>query len=697
MYETERVRHTRNASWANGPAGELYGTGAIESLAREINADINAQKLASNSSAQGRPDVLLSPKDEADIWGSERRREILEAYRNMSQRGGCMVLSGQIDVTPLNLTPRDMEFSESRRMARESISAVLGVPSTVLGLPDANYATARQSTLNYWSVQTKRGSKMSIMFTSIAKLFDPEYRIEHDYSNVEALQSVRTDQLVRIQHHMDNGMTAAEAYRYEGLEDSPLIDTNRETPAEDIGDEEHQDTRGLLTWLPDIESPVELRGSVGDKDPTNFPDNGDNLAVSLDNSEHRLFPLRYAQDLKDNWPDIWNKGGNILGNKQFNRLVPIANRDNRTATTITEEKAIRLREAWIARHIDDFRLAGVVAQIKWLAVGSRGTDHMRSVIEAEKKKQKEKSIPSLTDSQALVSFISLGIESCDHGELDTCGHLHVVDEQKKKPELDPGFEERTEYWNDMVERKLKPIERKFQRVVNRYFREARERYVNRLNQQLSIDPSIMVHRAIFDWAAILAESAEKGHVLDTLGKFMRATWEITAQDSFLELYRLTGRPIPPDTVINTSGIREKVINQMAERVTNTTTTDMQKIIMDGLAEGKSRMDIASKIESSAAFSSGRAKVIAQTEGNRAINMARQASWEQNSTDLGVTIKKEWISSRDDKVRPSHRKLEGQVIDLNDEYHVEGKSALTPGDFNSPGLDINCRCVVRPIV
>ncbi len=267
LYETDRVRHSRNASWSDGPSGELYGTGAIESLAREINADINAQKLASNASAQGRPDVLLSPKDDADIWGRERRREILDAYKNMSTRGGAMVLSGQIDVTELKLSPRDMEFTQSRTMARESISAVIGVPSTILGLPDANYATARQSTMNYWSVQTKRGAKMSLLFTSIVKLYESDFRIEHDYSAIEALQVVRDSQLIRIEKHILNGMSAADAYRYEGLEDSPLVQTNRESEANDVADEEGADTRALIEMLgrPIFRSKDEELAKIGNK------------------------------------------------------------------------------------------------------------------------------------------------------------------------------------------------------------------------------------------------------------------------------------------------------------------------------------------------------------------------------------------------------------------------------------------------
>ena len=223
QYPVERILHTRNASWKAGAGGELYGTGAIESLSREINIDINATKLASDLSSQGRPDVLLSPKDDADIWGRERRREILDSYRNMTEKGGAIVLSGQVDVKTLNLTPREMEFQAAREMARENISAVMGVPSTILGLPDANYATARQSTIVYWDIQSKRGRKFELLYTQIAKMFDDGLRVEIDYSGVEALQDLRTSKLQRIEKHiLIGGIPAAEAYAYEGLTDSPL-------------------------------------------------------------------------------------------------------------------------------------------------------------------------------------------------------------------------------------------------------------------------------------------------------------------------------------------------------------------------------------------------------------------------------------------------------------------------------------------
>jgi hypothetical protein len=128
-----------------------------------------------------------------------------------------------------------------------------------------------------------------------------------------------------------------------------------------------------------------LSGAKGK--PTDFPKAGDNKAVSLRNSQWKLFPLQEAADLKDNWPEIWRRGGNIRGNAQFRRLSPVAKRGG-NVTTASEEYAVRLREAWVARHHEDFQLAGVVAQVKWLAVGSRGLDHMRSVLNEAKERVK---------------------------------------------------------------------------------------------------------------------------------------------------------------------------------------------------------------------------------------------------------------------------------------------------------------------
>lgn len=114
---------------------------------------------------------------------------------------------------------------------------------------------------------------------------------------------------------------------------------------------------------------------------TDFPKKGDDKKVSLRNSNFDLFDRDFAENIKENYPDIWNKGGNIEGNNQYRRLTNVL--ANGKVETETDEMAVRKREAWGARHFENKNIAGVIAQIKWLVVGSRGEKYMKDLVREE--------------------------------------------------------------------------------------------------------------------------------------------------------------------------------------------------------------------------------------------------------------------------------------------------------------------------
>lgn len=121
---------------------------------------------------------------------------------------------------------------------------------------------------------------------------------------------------------------------------------------------------------------------------TNFPQQGDDETVSLQNSKYDLFPIDFAERIKSKYPEVWKLGGNILGNEQYRHLTEIRTNDIATDDlTPRQEEAIRLREAWSARHFEDFRPAGVMAQIKWHTVGSRGLEYMKKLMNEEIEKR----------------------------------------------------------------------------------------------------------------------------------------------------------------------------------------------------------------------------------------------------------------------------------------------------------------------
>lgn len=122
---------------------------------------------------------------------------------------------------------------------------------------------------------------------------------------------------------------------------------------------------------------------------TNFPKEGDDLKISLRNSEYPQFDREFAENIKEFNGDIWRLGGNVRGNDAF-RLWGRA-RDGDDANAVLNW--IKEREAWAARHFEDggqfsggdlepnrSNVAGIVAQMKWGVIGTLGEQTMKNTI-----------------------------------------------------------------------------------------------------------------------------------------------------------------------------------------------------------------------------------------------------------------------------------------------------------------------------
>jgi len=117
-------------------------------------------------------------------------------------------------------------------------------------------------------------------------------------------------------------------------------------------------------------------------------DKKDERITSFRQSKWQRFDPEFAEMIRTKYPSIWRLGGNIKGNDQFRKLYPITQRGG-AANSDMEISALELREAWVARHYEDFRIAGVIAQIKWLAVGSRGEQYMKNLVRERMKAMDE--------------------------------------------------------------------------------------------------------------------------------------------------------------------------------------------------------------------------------------------------------------------------------------------------------------------
>lgn len=117
-------------------------------------------------------------------------------------------------------------------------------------------------------------------------------------------------------------------------------------------------------------------------------------------------------------------------------------------------------------------------------------------------------------------------------------------------------------------------------------------------------------------------------------------------------------------------------------------------ISRGISIGLFYKDIARNIRNRTNnLNIGRSKVIAQTEGHR---VGQQASYDclKRSVEAGADVLKQWDSSLDNKVRDTHRFLDGQIRELDEPFvNIYGEEAMFPSDFGIAREDVNCRCVM----
>jgi hypothetical protein len=66
-----------------------------------------------------------------------------------------------------------------------------------------------------------------------------------------------------------------------------------------------------------------------------------------------------------------------------------------------------------------------------------------------------------------------------------------------------------------------------------------------------------------------------------------------------------------------------------------------------------------------------------------------------SAAKGRATTKTWVTMKDDRVRDTHRYLEGQTIPVDARFYTyDGDSALSPGGFGLVQNNANCRCVLQ---
>lgn len=142
-------------------------------------------------------------------------------------------------------------------------------------------------------------------------------------------------------------------------------------------------------------------------------------------------------------------------------------------------------------------------------------------------------------------------------------------------------------------------------------------------------------------------------------------------------------------------IQEWVHSYSAKKVTSIANTT-RKLIVQAIdiatQEGMGQRATAKLIreKTGGRIARSRAETIARTETHAA---AQTASLELVKT-YEIPLKKMWVTVEDERTRESHSHADGQKVDIDQPFDINGEALMYPGDQTaSPSETINCRCVM----
>jgi len=216
------------------PLDDYYGLSPMSAAAVEVDQFNMSSKHNVNLLNNGaRPSgaVIFKPQDDAgfavNLTESQRQQLLTDLNNRFSGAGNAgrpMLLEGDFDWKEMGLTPKDMDFHRLKNMAATDIALCFGVPSQLVGVPDAQtYANVSEARLALYeeTIIPHLRKIESDLNEWLIPLYDDRLSLQFDIDSIPALSERRRKTYENVTSAVREGiMTRNEARESIGL--SPI-------------------------------------------------------------------------------------------------------------------------------------------------------------------------------------------------------------------------------------------------------------------------------------------------------------------------------------------------------------------------------------------------------------------------------------------------------------------------------------------
>ena len=213
------------------PLDDYYGLSPMSAAAVEVDQFNMSSKHNVNLLQNGaRPSgaVIFKPQDDggfaANLSESQRQQLLTDLNNRFSGAGNAgrpMLLEGDFDWKEMGLTPKDMDFHRLKNMAATDIALCFGVPSQLVGVPDAQtYANVSEARLALYeeTIIPHLRKIESDLNEWLVPLYDDRLKLEFDIDSIPALSERKRKTYENVTSAVREGiMTRNEARQQIGL------------------------------------------------------------------------------------------------------------------------------------------------------------------------------------------------------------------------------------------------------------------------------------------------------------------------------------------------------------------------------------------------------------------------------------------------------------------------------------------------
>lgn len=195
-----KYAHSDNDYWGMSPL-----------TAARFSIDVDRASLEWNRTfllRGGWPAGAIEGENDIDDKGLRRLQRELKTslMRGKDAAGLILLLTGGLKYKKLALTPKEMDWLDARRLSRDEILAIYGVPFAVAGLFSTEQTTARsagvtQQVKNFYifTMYPKLQKLISGLNLGLAPLFGERFELAPDLKGIPALRDDVEQDLIRAQ------------------------------------------------------------------------------------------------------------------------------------------------------------------------------------------------------------------------------------------------------------------------------------------------------------------------------------------------------------------------------------------------------------------------------------------------------------------------------------------------------------------